>query len=209
MNGAACRHHSCTDWHVMKPPSCAVLVQNLITDDDMAQILGPLHPEVKCTIIAGASGENTHQEKTATCVALCATNGIQGRTSHRYSGDGRPRWHSSSRSWKLASAASTCCFLRCADCCHSGTLLDFQNVELPDGDGSQAYNYSQESIGRAMEVRGPVLRWVHHLVRGGPSPDHGNMTCNLDKSLSSTGARGPGGPAHPPGQHCSSFTLHV
>ena len=34
---------------------CAVLLlQNLIADDDMAQILGPLHPEVKCTIIAGA-----------------------------------------------------------------------------------------------------------------------------------------------------------
>jgi hypothetical protein len=30
------------------------LLQNLITDDDMAQVLGPLHPDVKCTIIAGA-----------------------------------------------------------------------------------------------------------------------------------------------------------
>ena len=49
-----------------------LLLQNLITDDDMAQILGPLHPEVKCTIIAGASGDNTHQEKNRhLCRLMC------------------------------------------------------------------------------------------------------------------------------------------
>ena len=65
-------------------------------------------------------------------------------------------------------------------------------MELPDGDGSQAYNYSQESIGRAMEVRGPVLRRVHHLVQGGPSPDHGNRTWNLDKGSVRQDTGGPG-----------------
>lgn len=60
-------------------------------------------------------------------------------------------WTAGSR--KQEDVLHTHCFPRPADCCHSGTLLDFQNVELPEGDGSRAYNYSQESIGRAMEVR--------------------------------------------------------
>lgn len=29
-------------------------VQNLILDDDMADLLKPLHPKVKCTVVAGA-----------------------------------------------------------------------------------------------------------------------------------------------------------
>lgn len=47
-----------------------------------------------------------------------------------------------------------------ADCCHSGTLLDFPNVQLPNGDARQAYNYSQASIGRAMEVGFVPRKWV-------------------------------------------------
>ena len=33
--------------------NCAGIAQNLILDDDMADLLAPLNPAVKCTIIAG------------------------------------------------------------------------------------------------------------------------------------------------------------
>lgn len=49
------RHvHWYKGWHMWWKRHLALLLQNLITDDDMTLILGSLHPEVKCTIIAGA-----------------------------------------------------------------------------------------------------------------------------------------------------------
>ena len=38
------------------------------------------------------------------------------------------------------------------DCCHSGTLLDYGQINLPQGNAAMAGQYSRESVHRAMQV---------------------------------------------------------
>ncbi len=43
--------------------------------------------------------------------------------------------------------------LGCADCCHSGTLLDYGEIALDLGDPNGAAHFSRAALNRSMEVR--------------------------------------------------------
>ncbi len=56
--------------------------------------------------------------------------------------------------------SDACCGI---DCCHSGTLLDYGQIQLDLGNAALAGQFTRESISRAYEVRTPL--WPRLLLR--------------------------------------------